>query len=74
MVPKSGSPSGDIAGGVEVILVTHGLPCTTARVCVHGTKFFVPLTSLLFVCALIGAKTKDAVYLRPQREALSLSS
>lgn len=62
--------SSDIAGGVEMILVTPGLPCTTARVCVRG-KFFVPLTSLLFVCPLIGAKTKDAVFAATKRSSFS---
>lgn len=63
--------SSDIAGGVEMILVTPGLPCTTARVCVRGTKFFVPLTSLLFVCPLIGAKTKDAVFVATKSSSFS---
>lgn len=61
----------DVASGVEMILVTPGLPCTTARVCARGTKFFVPLTSLLFVCPLIGAKTKDAVFATTKRSSFS---
>lgn len=63
--------SGDIAGGVEMILVTPGLPCTTAPVCVRGTKFFVPLTSLLFVCPPIGTKTKVAVFTATKRSFFS---
>lgn len=62
---------GDIAGGVEMIPVTPGLPCTTARGCVRGTNFFVPLTWLLFVCPLVGAKTKEAVFAATKRSSFS---